>query len=99
VPALFSIGLTPIGSGDRHLRPAWATRQPIGLARRFLPGTGHRPPAVGRNRALSGLRSLRHAPLRATFVVSTFAIKVITAAGVAMGHHSVTMLIGNTQFN
>ena len=74
---------------DRQRRPAWATRQPIGLARRFLPGTGHRRRAWAET-ALSGSRSLRHDPLRATFAVLTFAIGLITAGGVAMAHHSLT---------
>jgi hypothetical protein len=62
-------------------------------ARRFLPGAParHRPPPAGRNGARSGLRSLRHGLLRASFAVLTFAIGCVAAGSVAMAHHSVTM--------
>jgi hypothetical protein len=99
VLALFSTALPPIGSsGDEH-GPGGAQSA---FARRFVlvapPPMGHRPPPPGRNGAISGLRSLRHGPLRATFVL-TFTIGLVAASGVAMGHHSVTMFDRNTQFN
>jgi len=90
--ALFSRALTPIGSsGDEDGRGGI----PSAFASRFVlvapPPTRHRPPPPGRNRALSGLRSLRSGLSRATFAALTFAIGLVGASGVAVGHHSVTM--------
>jgi Family of unknown function (DUF6152) len=83
VLALFSSGDDAHGRGGIQSEPA----------RRFLPGAParHRPPPAGRNGARSGLRSLRHGLLRATFAVLTFAIGCVAAGSVAMAHHSVTM--------
>jgi hypothetical protein len=92
VLALLSMGLTPTGrAGDEHGRGGIQSA----FARRFVlvapPRGRHRPPPPGRSGALSGLRSLRFGPLRATCAVLTFAVGLVAASGVAMGHHSVTM--------
>jgi hypothetical protein len=92
VLALFSMVLAPIGSaGDERGRGGIQSA----FARRFVlvapPRARHRPPPPGRSSALGGLRLRGLGRLRATFAVLTFAIGLVAASGVAMGHHSVTM--------
>lgn len=91
VLALCSVGLMPIGGGQRR---AWAPRHPIGLATPSPSGASsarHRLPAPGQNGALRSSRSVTHRRLRAAFAVSVFGIGLVAASGVAVAHHSLAM--------
>lgn len=91
VLALFSVGLMPIGDGQRRIR---AMRQPTGLATPFLPGAPsarRRPLPPGHKRLLGNSRSVADRRLRATLAVLTFGIGLVGASSVAVGHHSLAM--------